>query len=227
MIKESARVCNCIERNNILKRETTELNGRIASQATGLILFLSVTFFFSVGEVSSQVNNSLVFSRGEEPVPEWISRINQGQSEVEVIPFTLDENIFDEDGDVKVSLRVYNILQHFVAIPLALESDEQGGLQGKPVMDLKIDEPGMYFASWDRLDHGGDQVAPGVYFVELFIESEAMSKDEIESEQIRIPRRGGIRGFLNTISPGDPFKESVSDNLQKGTRSTVMRIVIS
>ena len=54
-----------------------------------------------------------------------------------------------------------------------------------------------------------------------------MGEGVSEREEISIPRRGGFRGFLNMISPGDPFKENVSDTLMIDTLNTVMRIVIS
>ena len=70
-------------------------------------------------------------------------------------------------------------------------------------------------------------MVPGVYFVQLYIESEEDLNDEPEANEVRVPRRGGLRGFLNTITPGDPFKESVADAVPMDTRNTVMRIVIS
>ena len=96
-----------------------------------------------------------------------------------------------------------------------------------PVVDMEFNSPGMHYASWDRLDHAGNQVVPGVYFVQLYIESEEDLNDEPEANEVRVPRRGGLRGFLNTITPGDPFKESVADAVPMDTRNTVMRIVIS
>ncbi len=54
-----------------------------------------------------------------------------------------------------------------------------------------------------------------------------ISDDLSEETGIVIPRRNGIRGFLNKISPGDPFKETVPDALPMDTYNTVMRIVIS
>ena len=60
-----------------------------------------------------------------------------------------------------------------------------------------------------------------------YLESEEALDDEPEANEVRVPRRGGLRGFLNTITPGDPFKESVVDAVPMDTRNTVMRIVIS
>jgi len=192
-------------------------------------------FLFSfpsvVGQLFGQVNNSSGFSSEADVLPQWIAEIaTQGQDQLEVIPFRLDEDLFggDEGDVVKVSLRVFNILQHFVAIPVTLSPKNMGkNKETNPVVDLEIDRPGMHYASWDRLDHAGNQVVPGVYFVQLYVESGEDSNSEPDNDEVRVPRRGGVRGFLNTISPGDPFKETVVDDLPMDTRNTVMRIVIS
>ena len=194
-------------------------------------LMFSSSFLVAVGHSSAQTNNSSGFSSGADVLPQWVAAIaTQGQDQVEVIPFRLDEDLFGEDEGnvVKVSLRVFNILQHFVAIPVTLSSKTgDNNKETNAVVDLEFDRPGMHYASWDRLDHAGKQVVPGVYFVQLYVESDEASNSEPDNDEVRVPRRGGVRGFLNTISPGDPFKETVVDVLPMDTRNTVMRIVIS
>jgi hypothetical protein len=51
--------------------------------------------------------------------------------------------------------------------------------------------------------------------------------DADAENEVIVARRGGLRGFLNKISPGDPFKENVSDPLYTNTYNSVIRIVIN
>lgn len=82
------------------------------------------------------------------------------------IPFVLEEDLFDDGRPVVVSVRIFNVLQQFVAHPTAL-SHPRG--DGTPVQDLEYPSPGRYEAYWDGLDRNGDQVASGVYFVQLVV----------------------------------------------------------
>ena len=83
------------------------------------------------------------------------------------IPFVLEETLFEEGKTVTVSLRVYNILQQFVAAPEALRYP---GGDGLPLLQLEYSRPGRYEAFWNARDRNGKPVASGVYFVEMRIE---------------------------------------------------------
>lgn len=83
------------------------------------------------------------------------------------IPFVLAESLFAEGKTVKVSLRVYNFLQQFVAAPVALGFP---GGEGLPLLQLEYTAPGRYEARWDGRDRNGRPVATGVYFVEMRID---------------------------------------------------------
>ena len=217
-------------RKDILKAKHTETKQWFGSCEVTVCLMFLFSFFLPLGQLSAQSNNSTGFSSGSETLPQWVSAIaTQGQDQIEVIPFRLDEGLFGEGEDVvRVSLRIFNVLQHFVAVPVTLAPGvKDDNKETNPVVDMEFNSPGMHYASWDRLDNAGNQVVPGVYFVQLYIESEEALDDEPEANEVRVPRRGGLRGFLNTISPGDPFKESVVDAVPMDTRNTVMRIVIS
>ena len=82
------------------------------------------------------------------------------------IPFQLSESLFADGEPVVVSIRIYNILQQFVAAPVALGFGEGAGL---PTLQLEYRSPGRYEAYWDGRDRNGDQVASGVYIVQMLV----------------------------------------------------------
>ncbi|MCH7563137.1 MAG: hypothetical protein IH968_04855 [Gemmatimonadetes bacterium] len=82
------------------------------------------------------------------------------------IPFELFEDLFVDGKTAVVSLRIYNILQQFVAAPTALNhSSGDGG----PLINLEYVQPGRYEAYWDGRDVSGRQVASGIYFVQITV----------------------------------------------------------
>ncbi|MXW18090.1 MAG: hypothetical protein F4139_01340 [Gemmatimonadetes bacterium] len=83
------------------------------------------------------------------------------------IPFVLEEPLFEEGKTVTVSLRIYNILQQFVAAPVALRYP---GGDGLPLLQLEYRNKGRYEAYWDGRDREGKPVLSGVYFVQMWIE---------------------------------------------------------
>ncbi|HIF38104.1 MAG TPA: hypothetical protein EYQ69_02480 [Gemmatimonadetes bacterium] len=178
-------------------------------------------------EMSAQTSNSLNSNLSRREGVPFLEKSASGQADEEVIPFRLEEQLFENGNKVMVSLRVFNILQHFVAVPKISGYSNGSDPPGSSVVNLSFDEPGMHYAAWDKSDSSGKKVVPGVYFVQLTIQSEVISDDLSEETGIVIPRRNGIRGFFNKISPGDPFKETVPDALPMDTYNTVMRIVIS
>lgn len=82
------------------------------------------------------------------------------------IPFVLEEDLFDDGRPVVVSLRIYNVLQQFVAHPTALNHSRG---EGTPVRELEYVSSGRHEAYWDGVDRSGKQVASGVYFVQLVV----------------------------------------------------------
>ena len=81
------------------------------------------------------------------------------------IPFELADELFDE-GPATVSIRIFNILNQFVAAPVALSFP---GGEGLPLLQLEYASPGRYEAFWDGRDRNGRQVASGVYFVQMVV----------------------------------------------------------
>ena len=86
------------------------------------------------------------------------------------IPFTLGEDLFAEGQPIVVSIRIYNLLQQFVAAPTALRHPAG---EGVPILQLEYTQPGSYAGYWDGTDQNGIQVASGVYFVQLTVNSES------------------------------------------------------
>ena len=86
------------------------------------------------------------------------------------IPFSLGADLFAEGGSAVVSIRIYNMLQQFVAAPTALRHPAG---EGAAVLDLAYATPGRHEAYWDGLDQNGRQVASGVYFVQLTVNGQS------------------------------------------------------
>jgi hypothetical protein len=86
------------------------------------------------------------------------------------IPFSLGEELFSDGEPVVVTIRIYNVLQQLVASPTALNNP---GGDGFPVADMEYETPGDYEAYWDGRDDAGNQVASGIYILELVVNGES------------------------------------------------------
>ena len=86
------------------------------------------------------------------------------------ISFRLGRRLFEGEGEVRVTMRVFNILRQVVAVPIALD---ERGRPGSELEDLGYERPGYYEAFWDGRDREGRLSASGPYFVELKVGDEA------------------------------------------------------
>lgn len=79
------------------------------------------------------------------------------------IPFELGESLFEGDAEVRVSMRVYNLLYQQVAVPTAAEEFALG----RPITELVYPAPGSYAGVWDGRVEDGSPAAAGPYFVQV------------------------------------------------------------
>ena len=87
------------------------------------------------------------------------------------IPFELGESLFESGRPVRVTLRIYNVLQQLVAIPTALNHPQGNGV---PVQNLEYDTPGEKVAFWDGRDTNGREVASGIYYMQLIVDGRSV-----------------------------------------------------
>jgi len=87
------------------------------------------------------------------------------------IPFELGESLFENGRTVRVTLRIYNVLQQLVAVPTALNHPQGNGV---PVQDLEYTTPGEKVAFWDGRDTSGRQVASGIYYMQLIVDGQSL-----------------------------------------------------
>ena len=82
------------------------------------------------------------------------------------IPFTLSSQLFDDSETVVVTMRIFNVLQQFVASPTAIGHPDGNG---ELVDRLEYYTPGAKEAFWDGRDDNGNQVAAGVYYLQMIV----------------------------------------------------------
>jgi hypothetical protein len=82
------------------------------------------------------------------------------------IPFELHDRAFVDGRPAVVTMRIYNVLQQYVASPTAL--NHPAG-EGTPVVELEYASPGTYEVYWDGRNQSGARVASGVYVVQLSV----------------------------------------------------------
>ena len=80
------------------------------------------------------------------------------------IVFELPAGLFEAGKPVFVTVRVFNLLQQFVATPTALNHPAGNRT---PIERLQYTAPGEHVAYWDGLNKDGREVASGRYYVLL------------------------------------------------------------
>lgn len=89
------------------------------------------------------------------------------------IPFVLAEEAFVNGRGVAVSVRIFNLLQQLVAVPVALGHPSG---EGARMQQLEYFQPGRYEAYWDGTDLQGRQVASGIYFMQLTVNGQSQTR---------------------------------------------------
>lgn len=83
------------------------------------------------------------------------------------IPFTLEDELFENRDTVRITIRIFNVLRQVVAIPVA--ADRRAPIRPN-IIDLPYTEPGRKIAFWNGDDQAGRRVASGVYYAQLVID---------------------------------------------------------
>lgn len=89
------------------------------------------------------------------------------------IPFTLGDELFVDGRTPVVSMRVFNLLTQPVAYPTALGHPEGLGVE---LRNLVYTRPGRYEAFWDGTDQSGREVASGIYFIQLTVNGQSVTR---------------------------------------------------
>ena len=72
------------------------------------------------------------------------------------------------NGPARVTLRIFNVLQQLVAVPVA----ENHPLGNAKVENLEYESAGRMTAFWDGTDRSGRKVASGIYYGQLVVNGE-------------------------------------------------------
>jgi len=136
-----------------------------------LVLLLFAILGLAPSALSAQASGQDESERGESGFTLGQNYPNPFNPETR-IPFVLKEELFASGQPVVVSVRVFNMLQQFVAAPVALDHPDGE----KALIDVPYTQPGEYEAFWDGHDQTGREVASGVYFVQMTVNGEVQIK---------------------------------------------------
>lgn len=89
------------------------------------------------------------------------------------IPFALGDELFVDGRPAVVSVRIFNLLQQLIAHPVALGHPSGAGVE---VRQLEYYQAGTYEAFWDGTDQSGRQVASGIYFMQLTVNAQSVTR---------------------------------------------------
>jgi hypothetical protein len=132
-----------------------------------LLVILSLFFATGVGAQSPTSPTRPLVGFGIEP--NYPNPFNPETT----IPFVLGEELFADGSAVVVSVRIFNLLAQPVAAPVALEHPAGAGV---PVTNLEYARPGRHEAFWDGTDQSGQPVASGIYFVQLTVNGQSVTR---------------------------------------------------
>lgn len=129
------------------------------------VLSVLLSLFVAAEAVSAQ-DSGRPASSGQESGFELLQNRPNPFNPETTIPFVLNEGLFVDGRPAVVSMRIFNLLQQFVASPVALGHSSGEGLE---LIQLEYSQPGTYSAFWDGTDQSGRQVASGVYWMQLTV----------------------------------------------------------
>lgn len=130
------------------------------------VFLVLLSLFVLPGTMDAQQQRST----GSEADPDRGFRLEQNYpnpfSDETRVPFELFEDVFVDGRPATVSIRIYNVLQQYVASPTAL--NHPAG-EGTPVVDLQYTTPGRHEVYWDGRNRSGARVPAAVYILELTV----------------------------------------------------------
>lgn len=131
------------------------------------VIFLAI-FALMPTAVKAQDPGSDASSRSNDSGFELLQNYPNPFNPTTRIPFTLSPSLFEAspDGTVKVTMRIFNVLQQLVAYPTALGHPDGNGSE---VNGLTYYTPGQKEAFWDGYDTNGRQVASGMYYLQMIV----------------------------------------------------------
>jgi hypothetical protein len=132
--------------------------------SVGLLLFLGLALV--PASLHAQQAGSSVQGRGFRLEQNYPNPFNPETR----IPFELLPEMFESGKPVVVTIKIFNVLQQLVAIPIAL--DHPAG-SGQAVNGLAYPGPGVYKAYWDGNDRNGRKVASGIYYMQMIVNGES------------------------------------------------------
>ena len=126
----------------------------------------ALLFLFVAAEAVSAQNSGRPASSGQESGFELRDNYPNPFNPETTIPFVLHEGLFVDGRPAVVSMRIFNLLEQFLASPVALGHSSGEGVE---LIGLEYLQPGTYEAFWDGTDQMGRQVASGTYFMQLTV----------------------------------------------------------
>lgn len=129
------------------------------------VTFLALIAFTPIF-VSAQSTGSDASPRGQDPGFELQQNYPNPFNPTTRIPFRLDPSLLEQGQPVRVTMRIFNVLQQLVAYPTALNHPDGNGVL---VDGLEYRTAGLQEAFWDGHDLNGRQVASGIYYLQIIV----------------------------------------------------------
>jgi hypothetical protein len=142
---------------------------RLSSRRTLGAAFVAACLSLASGGVAAQTPPTPAGGNGFELEQNYPNPFNPETT----IPFTLGQELFVDGRPAVVSVRIFNLLTQPVAYSTALGHPEGLGVE---VRNLVYAQPGRYEAFWDGTDQSGREVASGIYFIQLTVNGQSVTR---------------------------------------------------